>query len=460
MTQIHDTVASDFGRFLCTGLDAVPQDVLERASTCLVYNAGLGFSVNHAPGTIAANDLTLEVYGEFDRGGATLLNSGRRSSPAGAAFANAVIFGAGGRGDTLGTLHAGQCVIPPVLALIEARGLSADRLLASIVAGYEVGGRLDRAYGESAARVGFRSTALFGGVAAAAASAYLLELQAHEATAAIGIAACMTGGLLQPFEDGSDEPRLQPGRAAELGVLAALAAKSGTLGAARGLDGAHGLIRAAARSEPDRAALTGDLGHEWLIRKVTYKPFPVCAFAQTPVYAGLAARAKVGGAAIERLTIRLNPREATYAGLDFTGPFSTPVEAMMSAPFAVAHGLVRGTPLDMPAILALGRDKAVRSLLSRARLVADPLVPALSAIVEIELVGGERVVHEQMMSDEDYIFDFAAVCAMVQTAIPERLRSSAGPRFERFAAAVSEQRAGPGDVKRFFGADGPSAQAS
>ncbi|MDX8356440.1 MmgE/PrpD family protein [Sphingopyxis terrae] len=430
------TLATKLGDFV-GNLGDLPAAVRERAVTCLIYNVGISYGMNDREIWAGAADIAVAVYGAPERDAGVILCDGRNVSLAGAAFANAVVFGATGRADTIGTIHASNAMLSAILALAAARGSGADDFFAALVAGYEVAARLDRAFGEEAAANGFRSTALFGGIAAAAACARLIRLDAEAATSAIALAAGSAGGILQPFADGSEEPRSQPGHAAMLGLHSAIAAERGARGGRRALDGPLGLVPATTgRPVRDGEGAEG-LGSKWLTDEVTFKPFPVCYYAQTSVYAGVALHKQWRGEPVESLDIHLHPRAAGYAGLDFTGPFNTIVEVMMSSAFAVAHGLTTGRPVTMPDVLTFGRDPEMTEILRRTRVMADPDVTLLSTKVAMTLKDGRRIVHDQSMSEKDYIFARPKVLEMVEDTLtgladPEDARR----RFDQFVRAV------------------------
>lgn len=81
-------------------------------------------------------------------------------------------------------------------------------------------------------------------------------------------------------------------------------------------------MRAFVRTECDVDAIAGQLGKDWSILKVTFKPYPVCALNQTPVRASLALREQLGAQAdaVRAVRIHLNPTVVGYAGMDKEGP--------------------------------------------------------------------------------------------------------------------------------------------
>jgi 2-methylcitrate dehydratase PrpD len=164
---------------------------------------------------------------------------------------------------------------------------------------------------------------------------------------------------------------------------------------------------------------------------VTFKPFPVCAFNQTPVTVALELRRKLTRAAIKTVEVRMNPYECGYAGMDATGPFSTISGTLMSIPVCIATTLAHGIP-DMKRMTTYD-DPVVAALVGRIGLVADSNVPILSAIIEIETEDGHRVVQNQRMTTEDYNYDRAGVSALVRRIGTEQsVPDQAFDMLERF----------------------------
>mgnify|MGYP001052985135 FL=1 len=259
----------------------------------------------------------------------------------------------------------------------------------------------------------------------------MLRLDAERTAAALGNAVSFTGGVLQSFVDGTDEWRYQPGLIGRNGLAAAELARAGSVSAPHALEGKAGLVRAFGRTEPDVAALAGSLGKEWFIHRVTFKPFPVCAFNQTPVTGALELRKELGAAKIKSVKVRMNPYECGYAGMDAVGPFSTISGTLMSIPFCIASTLFHGIP-DMKRMTTYD-DPAVNGLVERIALVADAGVPILSAIIEIETEEGRRLVRDQRMTTEDYNYDRAGVSALVRRiGVEQGVPSQAFDMLERF----------------------------
>jgi len=143
-----------------------------------------------------ARAAALAMDGE-QRNGATLLGDGRKTSIGGASLANAALFHGRAQEDTCGAAHFGTILIPLLTALIESRDYPIDRLVPALVAGYEAAGLLEQAFARATTPAGMRSTALYGAVAAAAATGKLMALDERSLSAALANAASFSGGLLQ-----------------------------------------------------------------------------------------------------------------------------------------------------------------------------------------------------------------------------------------------------------------------
>jgi 2-methylcitrate dehydratase PrpD len=339
---------------------------------------------------------------------ATLLGEGGRAPAEQAAFANAVAIHARAQDDThyASQAHAGAAVIPAALALAEAAGADGATLVAAVVAGYEVTAAVGEPLCAEVVRRGFRASGVFGAPGAAAAAARALGLDAERSAHAIALAASFAAGLGQTWLDGTSDYLYHLAAAARGGVTAALLAARGATGAARALEGEAGLARAfAGQSLPPASTLA--LGERFRIAEAVYKPYPVCNITQSP--AALAARAVAEGIRAEQVTsvrLHLNPDDRAYPGTLGAGPFDSRPQALMSAAFGVAAGLVHGTVTL--AVLDAPGDPQIAALAARTVVLADPALPPLAARLEVD--AGDRRFAAALVPDErTYRWSFAEV---------------------------------------------------
>lgn len=430
------SLVRSFADFVC-GLDmeTIPGDVAERARLCLLNGYGIGIGCHDTPYAPVARRAALATDGERPADSplrsATLLGDGRRTSVAGAILANAALFHGRAQEDASGAAHLGTEMIPLATAMIEAWGYPLDRLLPALVAGYEIGGLLEEAHAGHTTPAGMRSSTVYGPIACAAMAARLMALPPDRTAAAMALAASVTGGNLQSFADGTDEWRYQVGMVGRAALDAAMLAAEGAVTAPYAVEGKAGLIRTTARVEPDAGSLAGALGREWKIHRVAFKPFPVCAFNQSPVTAALRLRDKLAGRPVASVAVRMNPYETGYAGMDAVGPFASISGTLMSIPFCIATTLVHGAPSMRH--MTTYDDPEVNRLVGSVTLVTDAEVPTLSCVIEATLADGERIVEDLRMTARDYAYGWDDTSALIrrigaETGVP----ASAYDRLEAF----------------------------
>lgn len=416
------------------GPGSIPAEVEEKARACLLNGYGIALGCHATEFAPVARAAAIAMEGERPDG-ATLWGDGRRSTIAGATLANAALSHGRAQEDACGAAHLGAILIPLLTALFEARNLPLDRLLPALIAGYEVGGLFEKAHAGHTTPAGLRASPIYGTAAAAAAVAKAMALPEDRIAAALSYGAHFAGGILQSFADGTDEWRYQVGQAGVNGLMAAELARQGAVAAPHAFEGSAGFIRAYARVAPDAEGLAARLGRDWSTMRVAFKPFPVCAFNQTPVTAALELRERIAGRPIAGVTVRMNPYEVGYAGMDSKGPFSTVSGTLMSIPFCIAATLLRGTPTM--GIMTNYNDAAVNALLQRVELVADPQVPTLSAVIAVRLEDGSEIIQDQRMTAADYSYDRARTMALVRRiGAEEGVPAAAYDRLEAFVAGL------------------------
>ncbi|PMR74808.1 MmgE/PrpD family protein 4 [Billgrantia endophytica] len=428
-------------------LDSLPDEVVEKARTCVLNGYGIALGSHTTPFFSLAAQAVLAMDGEREQG-ATLLADGRKSTVAGAALSNAALFHGRAQEDTCGVAHFGAVLLPLLTALVEAGEGPVERLLPSLIAGYEVGGLLETAYSATTTGKGLRASPLYGTLAAAAAVAKFRGLDAERTAAALCNAASFTGGILQSFGDGTDEWRYQVGIAGRNGLAAARLAEAGSVSAQAAFEGRSGFVRTYVGEDCDVQSLVAKLGVEWSVPKVTFKPYPVCALNQTPVIAALALRAQLAGAELRAVRIRMNPTCVGYAGMNSTGPFGSLSGSLMSIQFCVATTLVHGEP--SVARMSDFDDSAVKALMPHIQPIADPDYGLLACRIEADVAGRDiPLVQERRVDHTEYSYDRLQVSALIrrvgmETGVPEQAYEC----LERFTEALP--RADLNDVLKAF----------
>ncbi|MDA9543968.1 hypothetical protein ACM43_05255 [Bradyrhizobium sp. CCBAU 45321] len=313
-------------------------EVVAKAKLCLLDFLFCAFEAGHHPWSRQAIAIA-------QRGGsATIVGMSQLSSPADAAFANAVM----GHGLVREDMHAasiahhGVVIWPTLLALSEQSQLHGSRLLAAAIIGYETGARIGRALLTSDLARLYRPTGLVAPLGAALAGSFALNLSEDAATSAIAIAANTSSGLNEWPHAGGSDMYFHPGFAASNAIKAIGLAAAGAFGSETILEGEAGLFAAYRRqAAPDSIALFPN--GECEIMAVYNKPVPACNFAQTAAQAALRVSHELAGPEeIDRVVIRAPDAAVRYPGCASTGPYRNALQAKMSIPFSVAATLVRG----------------------------------------------------------------------------------------------------------------------
>jgi 2-methylcitrate dehydratase PrpD len=268
-------------------------------------------------------------------------------------------------------VHTACVALPAALATAQECGADGRRVLEGVVAGVEVLSRLGLAVG---ARPGVVRTAGLGSLAAAAATARVLGLDAAATHDALGLAlpAALSPTTRQVVLDSAVSKRHQPSHAVRAGVGAAYLAAEGVGGAAGWWSGEHGLSSQAAGD----AGLAGRAG--WEVDRVSLKPVPACRYAHAAVagvldLTGGRALGAEGAEHVPPVRVHL-PVGSNHVVV--ARPFErrgTPiVDAQFSVPWLVAAALVRGRvglPEMTPDVL---RDPVVEAVArTRVEVVQD-----------------------------------------------------------------------------------------
>lgn len=289
----------------------------------------------------------LAAIADMEQGGkATLLLDGAAASPASAALANGAAAHALDFDDQHdpARVHVFCVILPAVLAALQSTGGVSGRLaLTALAAGVEVFCRLGLACYNSLGK-GWHPTTALGAIAAAAAAAKVMQLDAERTLHAMALAYVQMSGTTQFIADGALAKRVGPGFAARSGVVAAHLARRGITGPWRYLEGEAGLFRLYERGEVKAELLTEGLGRHWHLLDLSMKPYPCCRCTHTVIQLALDFRADgirpedIAGGSIE-----LGRVNRQIVGSPFERGHANPtVHAQFNAGYAFAAALVDG----------------------------------------------------------------------------------------------------------------------
>ena len=268
------------------------------------------------------------------------------TTAASAALVNGVIAHAQELDDFGGADHSGAVVVPAVLAVAEAEGVTdGGAVLAAMIGGYDIALRVL----DAMAATGPTTTAAAGTRPAPAAASEpprrplaCSNLDAERTAWALGIAGSFTGGIWAYLADGAMSKRYHPGRAAEIGVTAAYMARAGFTGPTRVFDAPWGGFLATYGNGAERPEeLTRDLGRPFRIMRSGIKPYAACRGLHSALDVVLGMRAEHAFAAADVAAVEIACSEANMRSLGDTDP-KTRLGAQMSLPYGIAVALVTG----------------------------------------------------------------------------------------------------------------------
>lgn len=227
--------------------------------------AGVGEPVAQAARAMAMDD--------GGGGHATIFGGGRVPARA-AALVNGATSHALDYDDThfLHIGHPSVVVASAALAVAEAEGASGGAFLDALLVGLEVACRVGDWLGRGHYEIGFHQTGTSGAFGACVAAGRLMELDAGEMRAALGLTATRAAGLKNQF--GTMGKPLNAGFAAEVGVVCAGLARRGATSAPAGIEGPQGFGPTHAGAARD-AALAG-LGDAWVFPGISWKFHACC----------------------------------------------------------------------------------------------------------------------------------------------------------------------------------------
>ena len=352
------------------------------------------------PGAVVAPATLLEraLASELDHGSARLA-LGRSATPRAAALINGSAAHTVEVDDIFrdAIYHPGAPTIAAALAAAQDAGASGAALLRAIVVGYEISTRIGAAMGRPHYRF-WHNTGTIGHFGAAAAAAAVYQLDAPRFAHALATVATFAAGLQQAFRMDSMSKPLHAGRAAEAGLLAALAAREGVTGSLDVIEGEAGFGRAMG-DDPDWVAALATLGREFHINRMTFKNHACCGHTFAAIDGALEVQRALGVAADGIAHVRVGTYRPALEVAGIEHP-ETPAQARFSIKYILAHALAHGSvrlAAFEPQRIA---EPATRALMRRIEVGVDDELDAAfparrAARVTIDTRDGRRASHLQ-----------------------------------------------------------------
>ena len=246
--------------------------------------------------------------------------------------------------------HPSVAAVPPLLALGAQQPLHGADVLAGLVAGWEVGGRIGASISPAHRLRGFHATGTVGAIAATASLARARRLDETLTASALGLSTSLASGTFGILAGSPQAKHLHAAHAALAGVLAVATAEAGMPGPEGALDASEGFLIAFSDGAPDHARLLRPLGAPWEIDRLMIKVHSCCAHA----FGAIDAAHELLRAHPEVLDADAPIDVDTYAAAAVLGEArpTDAVGARFSVPFCVAqtlHGWNAEGVLDLAA---------------------------------------------------------------------------------------------------------------
>jgi 2-methylcitrate dehydratase PrpD len=397
---------------------------------------------------------------------ATLIGDGRKVAARDAVFVNGCLGHGIDWDDTHleALLHPTATVLPCVLAIAQARGLSGRQVLTALAIGVEATARIGLAAGHGLVRRGLHPTSMCGTFGATLAAAWMFELDRDQTANALGIAGGMCAGLHESIIDGSMNKCIHSGVAAQAGYVAAELAEAGITGPATIFEGQKGFLNAfVGEAGFDQDAITRGLGAAWEAGRLAYKAYACCQGAHPYADSALVlfhdqgVRAADVDAVIVRVGDKVGRTLCEPAEIKRRPPSA--YGARFSIPFVVASALFDGEVVYDSFRAETIADPDRLALAARVRHVIDPYYDvgtALRGHLTVRLKDGRELVAsteacrgtpENPWTEDAIIAKFrllseprvgaAAADQLVARITNLRNQSSVEPIMERTAARVA-----------------------
>jgi 2-methylcitrate dehydratase PrpD len=267
-------------------------------------------------------------------------------------------------------LHASSPILAALFSLADRGGFSGRDLVTAYAVGFEAGVRAGQA-APGHHDGGWHLTGTLGSIAAGAACARLLGLDAKQMTHALGIAATQAAGMQQ--NRGTMCKSFHAGKAAANGVLAALLAQQGFDSSEEILEGKRGFCRIYSNvAAPER--ILDQLGERFEIARNGHKPY-ACGVVLHPAIDAMIALSRQCGAAaadVEKISLRVNEVAVRITGV-------TEPQTGLQSKFSIYHSA---------AVAFIDQDAGIAQYTNEKALDAN--VVALRRRVEVVSDAGLR----------------------------------------------------------------------
>ena len=308
--------------------------------------------------------------------------------------------------------HSSAVMVPALLALAEAEGVSGHAILDAYVVGLEIQARIGQSVNVEHYKLGWHSTSTVATIGSAAGCARLLGLPVNGMRNAISIAVSTAAGSKRQF--GTMAKPMHAGLAAKNAVMAACLAAAGIEASEEPLDGKWGFRELyAGDASPGFDAAMAALGDPLAIEEFALnpKPYPCCASTHTSLDGLFALKAEHGFSAEDVDSVKTTVPPINFNNLMYPNPQSE-MEKRFSMEYCLSAAITHGEVVlsdfqpgaDMPSEVREFMPKV--SMLKDTKPDANPSHPT---IIEIALRDGRTVSTEiaKQKGTKDFPLDTA-----------------------------------------------------
>ena len=327
----------------------VPKDVVARAKGIILDGLGCGLYAADVKWTriLARTVRRLEPMG----GQASIWGRSETASAVNAALVNGTMVQGYELDDSHldGSIHNCAITLPAAFGSAEYLGagkVSGEKLLLSIIAGFEIGPRVGMCMnGERMVKQGWHAPAVAAPFPAAIAAGVVLGLDSDQFFHALGIAGTQAAGLMAA-QYGSMVKRMQCAKGAQSGLYAALLAGDGFTGIEDVFEQQYGGFCSTFSHSTDQfdlSALVDGLGTSWETMRITIKTYACRAGNQSAVNAidELIHETGLQAADVDDITIGVTEGMVKHSGWWPYEPKGL-TAAQMHVGFCVAMRLIEG----------------------------------------------------------------------------------------------------------------------
>ena len=407
--------------------DDLDAATVERIKVHVIDTIGCGIGAFEEKAVRICREIALAVPGT-----ATVIGTGRRTTPDLASFANGAAFRFLDFNDT----YVGRFAVHPsdtiaaCLAVAEAERANAQDLITAIALAYEVNSRLVDSL-DIAAR-GW-DPPVFSLPAVALAAGKLMKLPRAQLAQAVSLAINdhipMAQTRVQALSDWKGLADAEAGRNA---VFAARLARAGLTGPAPIFEGNSGFFKQISGPAEVDVAAFGRRGVPFRIHQCGMKAYPAVVYAQTAVVAGIEVAKKAGPldgiAAIEIATTRRGYQRAGSESEKWTP--DTRETADHSLPYITARAMFDGDITNESYLPAKLREPRILAFMRKITVKEDPALTArVGAMVPTRvtalLADGRRI-----SSEVDDVPGFPGR-PMSRAEVERKFRGNVGGRWPR-----------------------------